>query len=173
MNKVSLRCIYTTRVRIFKNKQTWNSLCSKAKHFIFAEKVKELQENTTKLAVNLIKQQRDEGSSDMSVFASTRDLKPQSDETKKELTKEVSAAVDSTVDKGVKRRKSSEESSERRRRAVEEETEEDDEAGISITEVRYMSYMFMFHCCSSRLHHGSEPLNIYLLFLDRRHLSNI
>ena len=92
------------------------------------------------MAVNLIKQQRDEGSSDMTVFASTRDLKPQSEETKTELTKEVSAVVDGTVDKTVKRKKRREESSERRRRAVEEDNEDDDEeAGISISEVRYVS----------------------------------
>jgi hypothetical protein len=117
-------------------------VCYNRRNSISVEQVKELQESTSKIAVDVIKQQRDEGSPDMKVFASTRDIIPQSEETKKELSKEVTAVVDGTVDESVRRKAdvedSDDESRRRRRRALEEDNEDsDDETAIALSEVKY------------------------------------
>ena len=102
----------------------------------------ELQENTAKIAVRLIAEKRKEGTSDVKeIFALTKNIKPETEESKQALGDEVSSAVEGTVPQSTKRRSDTEKSGgrQRRRRALENENvNNNDESGMSPSEVGCM-----------------------------------
>ena len=106
----------------------------------------ELQENTTKFVISLLGEKRKEGSSNVKdILSLARNVKPQTEDSKKALSDEVTGSVADTVPESVKRRqdvkKNNEESNRRRRRAVSDDVENgDDDAGMTPTEVEIFIY---------------------------------
>ena len=118
----------------------------KLRFFNSTEEVSDLQEKTTKIATRLLAEKRKEGASDMKeLFGLTKNIKPQSEESKQALGDEVSDAVEDTVPKSVRRRSEVDESSsdgeesrKRRRRALEDDNVNNDGTGMSVSEVGQM-----------------------------------
>ena len=117
----------------------------KLRFFYSTDEVSDLQEKTTKIATRVMAEKRKEGASVKELFALTKNIKPQTEESKQALGDEVSDAVEDTVPKSVKRRSEvdesnsdGEESRKRRRRALEDDNVDNDGTGMSVSEVGQM-----------------------------------
>lgn len=119
---------------------------------ISVEKAKELNEELVNTLIDAFAENVDDPSQTSALIAFARDMKPETEESKDKMGKQVTSVVENTVPVNVVRRRANveeigDESRKRRRRATEEETEEsnddddDDETGMSVDEASLITHI--------------------------------